>query len=118
MNEPVRKIEPAANVVPPRPTELTIELTTEVMAFGTSIKKLTFRRPTGGDVMSLGDIYPVHIDFATGDVRPVPVAMGRIMSMLAQVPMKTIETMDSEDFARCSFELSHFFLPATRGPAT
>jgi hypothetical protein len=114
-----RKLEPApAPQAVPKPTETTIELTTEVLAFGTSIKKLTFRRPTGGDIMALGDIYPVNIDFSTGVVTPVPVAMGRIMSVLAQVPLKTIESMDSEDFARCAFELQHFFLPAARAQAT
>jgi hypothetical protein len=113
-----RKIEAAAPQVVPRPTELTIDLTTEVMAFGTQLKKLTFRRPTGGDVMALGDIYPVNIDFSTGIVTPVPVAMGRIMSTLAQVPLKTIESLDSEDWARCAFELQPFFLPAARAQAT
>ena len=41
-----------------RPKEITIELTVPVQAFGTTVKKLTFRRPTGADVMGLGDSFP------------------------------------------------------------
>ena len=42
-----------ADIVPVRPKEVTIELGTAVQANGEMVKKLTFRRPTGGDIMPL-----------------------------------------------------------------
>lgn len=112
-----RKIEPEPPAKPPEPErlkEITIDLGSPVQAFGNTLTKLTFRRPTGGDLMSLGEAYPVHIDFQTGDVRPVPIAMGQIMSTLAQVPVSTIRSMDSEDFSTCAHALIRFFVPGAQ----
>ena len=47
---------PPAAPAPERPKEVVIDLVGEpVMAYGEKIKKLTFRKPTGGDIMQLGD---------------------------------------------------------------
>jgi hypothetical protein len=94
-----------------RPKEIVIELTAPVQAHGETIKKLTFRRPTGADVMALGDAYPIHINWQTGEVRPNPPVMGEIMTTLAQVPMSTIKQLEAEDFATCAYALMGFFPP-------
>jgi hypothetical protein len=112
---PAEAAEPeAATVSPLRPKEITIDLTVPVQAFGATIKKLTFRRPTGADVMGLGDSFPIHINWQTGEVRPNPPAMGAIMSTLAQVPVSTIQSMDAEDFSTCAHALMGFFLPGAQ----
>ena len=97
-----------------KPPELEIDLKYPAQAFGTPLKKLTFRRPTGGDLMSIGDNYPIHITWQTGEVRPNPLAMGEIMSTLAQVPLSTIKALDAEDFATCAHALMSFFLPGAQ----
>lgn len=99
---------------PERVKEITIDLKYPVQAFGTPVNKLTFRRPTGGDLMAIGDAYPVHIYWETREVRPNPAAMGPIMSALAQVPLTTIKALDAEDFATCSHALMVFFLPGAQ----
>jgi len=91
--------------------ELTIELNTEVQANGEMVKKLTFRRPTGGDIMALGDGYPINIDWATGRITPNPPIMGQMMATLAAVPPSTIKALDSEDWATCAHALMGFFPP-------
>ena len=106
--------EKTADIVPVRPKEVTIELGTAVQANGEMVKKLTFRRPTGGDIMSLGDDYPIHIDWASGQIRPNPPAMGQMMSVLAQVPPSTIKALDAEDWSTCAHALMAFFPPGSQ----
>ena len=112
-----RKPEPVAAATAPakeRPKEISIDLTTPVQAHGETIKKLTFRRPTGGDIMALGDNYPIHIDWTTGLIRPNPPAMGEMMSTLAQVPPSTIKALDAEDWSTCAHALMGFFPPGAQ----
>jgi hypothetical protein len=94
-----------------KPKDVTVELAVPVQAFGATIKTLTFRRPTGADLMALGDDYPIHINWHTGEIRPNPPAMGAIMSTLAQVPFSTIQSMNGEDFSTCAHTLMGFFMP-------
>ena len=109
-----RKIEPkatetAADTEDARPKEMVVELRKPVQAFGTTLTQLTFRRPTGADIMALGDAYPFSYDLATNETKPVPGPMGRIMSTLAQVPLSTIQSMDADDFSFCSLSLLYRF---------
>jgi hypothetical protein len=97
-----------------RHKEITIDLETPVMAHGDMIKKITFRRPTGGDIMALGDNYPIHIEWTTGSIRPNPPAMGEMMSVLAAVPPSTIKAMDAEDWSTCAHALMGFFPPGAQ----
>lgn len=99
---------------PERVKELVIELTTPVQAHGETLNKITFRRPTGKDIMAIGDSYPIHIDWNTGVVRPNPPAMGQMMSLLAAVPPSTIEKMDAEDWSTCAHALMGFFPPGAQ----
>jgi hypothetical protein len=101
----------SADVLPVRRKEITINLLTPVQAHGDMVKTLTFRRPTGGDIMALGDDYPIHIDWQTGQIRPNPPAMGQMMSVLAQVPPSTIKALDAEDWSTCAHALMGFFPP-------
>jgi hypothetical protein len=107
---------PAAPAQPKqRKMEIVIDLEVPVMAHGEMIKQIKFRRPTAKDVMSIGNAYPIHIDWTTGEVRPNPPAMGEMMVILAAVPPPTINAMDIEDFATCSFALMGFFPPGKQG---
>jgi hypothetical protein len=84
------------------------------MAHGDMIKKITFRRPTGGDIMEMGEGYPINIDWETGVVRPNPVVMGMMMSRLAEVPPSTIKAMDAIDWSTCAHALMGFFPPGAQ----
>jgi hypothetical protein len=123
MAEPVRKNEHVAAVAEAktadtakkeRPKEIVIDLEDPVQAHGETIKQIKFRRPTGGDIMSLGDNYPIHINWQTGEVRPNPPAMGEMMSLLAAVPPSTIKSMGAEDWSTCAHALMGFFPPGAQ----
>jgi hypothetical protein len=116
MENTARKpIEEASEPEAAKPlTEIKIDLEQPVQAFGAVVKALTFRVPTGGDLMAIGDNYPVHIYWDTREVRPNPAAMGEIMSMLGQVPLSTIKALKASDFATCAFALMVFFLPGAQ----
>jgi hypothetical protein len=109
------KAEPKAEAkAPARPKEIVIDLTTPVQAYGETVKQLKFRRPTGGDIMAMGDGYPIVIDWATGKVTPNPKVMGEMMSTLAAVPPSTIKALDAEDWSTCAHALMGFFPPGAQ----
>jgi hypothetical protein len=97
-----------------RPKEIEIELQTPVQAHGEMLKKMKFRRPTGGDIMEMGDGYPININWATGQIAPNPPVMGMMMSRLAAVPPSTIKALDAEDWSTCAHALMVFFPPGAQ----
>jgi len=109
----VLKQEPAA-AAPAKPKDVVIELDRPVMANGDMVKKLTFREPTGGDIMSLGDAYPIIINWETGRVTPNPAPMGMMMGILAGVPPSTIRALSANDWATCAHALMGFFPPGAQ----
>jgi hypothetical protein len=120
MAEAAKKIEavepekPAAEVTRIRPKEIVIDLQTPVQAHGDMLKKITFRRPTGGDIMGLGEGYPININWQTGQISVNPPIMGQMMSILAAVPPSTIRALDSEDWSTCAHALMAFFPPGSQ----
>jgi hypothetical protein len=90
------------------PKEIVIELNTPVQAHGETIKKLTFRRPTGADLIAVGDD---PIVFLGNRYKPNPSVMAEMMTILAAVPMSTIKQLESEDFVTCEWALVRFFVP-------
>jgi|SRR5882724_9448661 len=94
-----------------RRTKVIINLEVPVQAHGETLKAMEFRRPTGKDLMQM-PVHPVTINWDTGEVIPIPSAMGQVMVMLAAVPPSTIASMDSEDFTACAYALASFFTPS------
>ena len=95
----------------PQSTDVTITLSRPVMANGEMVKTLTFREPTGSDMVMIGEKWPVNIDWATGAVTPNPEVMANVMSTLAAVPPSTIKALKGKDFSTCAHALLGFFVP-------
>jgi hypothetical protein len=89
---------------------LTVKLQKAVIAHGEPTKSLTFRRPTGGDLMALSE-WPITIDYASGRVSPNPPIMGQMMSVLAGVPPSTVRQLEAQDWSTCAHRLMGFFVP-------
>src|SRR5262245_965202 len=104
----------ANEAAPERTREVLIDLTTPVQAHGEQIKQLKFRRPTGADIMAMGEGYPFVINWSTGQVTPNPRVMGDMMSLLANVPPSTIKSLDAEDWSTCAHALMGFFPPGAQ----
>lgn len=104
VNEPEQ-----APAKPERLREIVVDLLTPAQAHGDIYKQLKFRRPTGGDIMKLGEL-PIHFD-RNGNVTINPGIMGQMMAILASVPPSTIERLDSEDWSTCAYRLVIFFVP-------
>jgi hypothetical protein len=110
--EAAKKLEPVeAAASPAETTDIVINLKKPVMANGEMVKSLTFREPTGGDMLMIGERWPVNIDWSTGVVTPNPEIMGNVMSTLAAVPPSTIKAMRAKDFSTCAHALMGFFVP-------
>lgn len=75
---------------------------------GNSVKELSFREPTGGDINRYGN--PVRID-QNGDVLIDEKKMTMIMSSLSGILLPFIEQMDPRDWNSCAYRLRSFFLP-------
>jgi Phage tail assembly chaperone proteins, E, or 41 or 14 len=95
----------------PPSTDIVVDLKKPVMANGEMVKKLTFREPTGNDMLALGERWPVNIDWTTGDVSPNPAVMAVVISQLGAVPPSTVKALSGKDFATCSHRLMGFFVP-------
>lgn len=104
MNEAVKKPEAAA----PATRDIVIELSKPIQAHGETIKKITFREPTGKDMQQINE-WPVH-----ANTLPNPAAMAYVMSLLAAVPPSSIGSMAGQDFTDCAFALRGFFLPTAQ----
>lgn len=94
--------------------DITITLDVPVQAHGEMVSKLTFRRPTGADIMAVGEELPITINWDTGVVSPRPKTMGDMMSRLAAVPPSTIKAMDAKDWSTCAHALIGFFSPGSQ----
>jgi hypothetical protein len=105
----LKKVETEEAAAPS--TDVVIELKKPIMANGEMVKKLTFREPTGGDMVQIGEKWPVNIDWQTGVVTPNPENMAGVMSVLAAVPPSTIKSLKGKDFSTCAFALMGFFVP-------
>ena len=104
------KAEKEGAAAPPS-TDITIDLKKPVMANGEMTSKLTFREPTGNDMLQFGERWPVHIDWQTGDVSPNPSVMALVISQLGAVPPSTVKALGGKDFATISHRLMGFFVP-------
>jgi hypothetical protein len=110
--EAAKKIEVVADAAAPPPTtDVNIDLSKAVMAHGEMVKRLTFREPTGNDMMVIGEKWPVNINWQSGAVTPNPLVMAGVMSTLAAVPPSTIKALTGRDFATCAHALMGFFVP-------
>jgi hypothetical protein len=94
--------------------QVVIKLENPVLAHGDMVSQLTFRRPTGADIMAMGEGYPININWQTGAVTPNPPVMGDMMSRLAEVPPSTIKALDAEDWSTCAHALMRFFPPGAQ----
>jgi Phage tail assembly chaperone proteins, E, or 41 or 14 len=108
------KAETQTEAKPEKLKEITIDLETPVMAWGDMATKLTFRRPTGADIMALGEGYPININWTTGQVTPNPKFMGPMMAVLAGVPETTIRNLDGIDWSTCAHAIMGFFPPGVQ----
>lgn len=81
-------------------------------------ESLTFRPPTGGDIVDIGN--PVHVNpFADRPMETMKIddeRMFQMMGRLATPPIlpPLLRRMNPHDFATCSYSLIGFFLPMFR----
>ena len=104
------KAETEGAAAPPS-TDIVVDLKKSVMANGEMVKQLTFREPTGNDMLQLGEKWPINIDWQTGDVSPNPTVMGLVISTLGAVPPSTVKALTAKDFSTCAHRLMGFFVP-------
>ena len=109
-----KKPAPAAVEGPKRLKEVVITLIAPIEWGDETIKTLTFRRPTGADIMSMTGGYPIFIDWQTGVIVPNPPVMGEMMAKLSSQPPSLIKKLDAEDWSTCAHSLMGFFPPGAQ----
>lgn len=91
---------------------ISVALEEPVQAHGEEMKTIVFRKPTGADIIGMGEEYPVVVDWKNGGFpQMAPAPMAKMMATLAAVPPSTIAKMGAKDFATCAFRLFPFFTP-------
>ena len=93
------------------PGAVTVDLTTAIPVFDDTVKAISFRKPTGADIISLGN--PVEFD-AFSDPPKVTHDWSRMSAMMARLsgaPASSFRHMDPNDLVTCAWALSPFFIP-------
>lgn len=91
--------------------KLSFALSRPVQAHGEDVSELSFREPTGSDIIAVGN--PVVIDMASDppkishDERKLAAMLAR----LAEVPPSTIGKMAPQDFVGAGWLITPFFVP-------
>lgn len=82
---------------------VTLALKKPIQAGDKEISELTFREPTGGDIMELGQP-TLLLPSADGTSVAVEVragVIGRYIMKLAAIPLPSVKALAPSDFARC-----------------
>ncbi|MEP3245102.1 MAG: phage tail assembly protein [Sneathiella sp.] len=91
--------------------ENVVELQKEVVSHGEPVSKLTFREPTGEDIMKSG--HPMKITVSNdggGQTMSMDTqALGTLISRLAEIPASSVRAMSVSDFQSCTNVIMGFF---------
>lgn len=95
-----------------------IALSKPIPAHGADISEIRCRKPTGGDMMAVGN--PVTFNAFAEDpsktIQVDPSVMGRMISRLAGIPTSSVERMEPQEFMSLAWRLSVFFIPGGSTP--
>lgn len=95
--------------------DIVVELLTSIVgAKNETITKLILHEPTGADMMQLGEMWPVRIDYIEKIVFPVARPMAALLSTLSGHSLNTIKELKARDFATCAEAVTHFFVPGSQ----
>ena len=96
------------------PTQpITVTLNHPLTAHGEEHTQLTFRLPTGEDMMEIG--YPINIKMDGGKFGGVTVMkeeMAGMIAALAGIPPSSLKKMHYTDYAKCIGAVNAFFMPS------
>jgi hypothetical protein len=90
---------------------ITFNLVKPIPVFKDSVHSIRFRKPTGEDLIRIGN--PVEYD-PYGVGATVRHDMGRMVAMMAALsgyPTSSFRHMDPNDMVSCAWALSPFFMP-------
>ncbi|GGC94583.1 phage tail assembly protein [Chelatococcus reniformis] len=95
-----------------QPASLSFSLSRPIKVANEERTTLTFREPTAGDIIAVGN--PVIVDF---DADPVRIThdgkfMSGMISRLGNVPLSAVAAMAPQDWVGCAWLLTSFFMPA------
>jgi Phage tail assembly chaperone proteins, E, or 41 or 14 len=110
VTEPVLEPSPAEDPAPVELWPVTVKLLHKPVRnnAGTSVRELTFREPTGGDINRYGNPVRVNQD---GDVIIDERKMHFMLAALCGILPPFLEQMDPRDWNSCAYRLRGFFLP-------
>jgi hypothetical protein len=109
--QPAPQQQSAQVVEIPRPVwPITVKLRNKSImgGRGEAIHELTFREPTGGDIMRMGNPCWIRSD---GELMIDDNKMLRMMGQLSGVLSPLLEAMHSKDYNSCAYRLRPFFVP-------
>jgi len=93
-----------------------VTLKKPVQAHGDEVKTLTFREPTGEDIIACG--YPLQMSGdGGGSFTPLPGVIAKYIARLAGIPPSSVKALCASDFQACMMEIIPFFADADTSPA-
>ena len=90
-----------------------LKLKTPINAHGEVVDSLTFRDPTGADLVACGVPFTISMNGGgAGRIEPDMKAMATWISKLASIPPSSVATLSFVDMAAASAKVSGFFMAA------
>jgi hypothetical protein len=108
MSEEVKKEQPAEK---PAEEFVEVKLSKPINSFGEELSVLKLRRPTGADLIRIGN--PVIFDPITDPPRithDMP-KMVQMLMRLSGVPTSSFDQLDPRDLVAASWAVTNYFLP-------
>ena len=84
-----------------------------VQAHGETIDTLTFREPTGEDIIACG--YPLQM--GDGAATPIAGVIAKYIGRLGGIPASSVGRLSASDFQACMAAILPFFGDGEPGPA-
>lgn len=116
MSKEAKKEEPAGKTAedytgPTEPLFVEVKLSKPINSFGEEISVLKLRRPTGADLIRIGN--PVIFDPITDPPRIVHdwSKMPSMLMRLSGVPTSSFEQVDPRDLTAAAWAITNYFLP-------
>lgn len=88
-----------------------VTLSKPINAYGEEVKVLRLRKPTGADIIAVGNPCPINPYVDPPEIKHDYKKVALMAARLANVPSSSLERLEAEDLIGLGWAIAPFFLP-------